>query len=104
LETPVAATFQENRGGLRFDAYEVGGFYDEMFVGRDEPRAVARGLLANIKSLPEGEILNRQQAAEKELLQMGVTFNVYGEHDGLEKIFPFDIVPRIVGADEWRRI
>jgi uncharacterized circularly permuted ATP-grasp superfamily protein len=96
LETPPTASL--------FDDYEVGPFYDEMFVREGEPRPVARGLLTGILSLPEGEILNRQQAAERELLQMGITFNVYGEHDGLEKIFPFDIVPRIVGADEWRRI
>ena len=104
VETPPAASPREKRRGSRFDGYEVGGFYDEMFVREGEPRALARRLLASIESLPEGEILSRQQAAERELLQMGITFNVYGEHDGVEKIFPFDIVPRIVGAGEWRRI
>jgi uncharacterized circularly permuted ATP-grasp superfamily protein len=89
---------------MRFDDYEVGGFYDEMFARTGEPRAIARRLLASFKALPEGELLNRQQAAERELLQLGITFNVYGEQAGVEKIFPFDIVPRIVPADEWRRI
>jgi uncharacterized circularly permuted ATP-grasp superfamily protein len=103
-ETPLTAVTQPKRRGLQFDDYEVGGFYDEMFVRAGEPRAIARQLLASIEALPDGELLNRQQAAERELLQMGITFNVYGEHAGVEKIFPFDIVPRIVGADEWTRI
>jgi uncharacterized circularly permuted ATP-grasp superfamily protein len=51
-----------------------------------------------------GELLNRQQAAERALLQMGITFNVYGERAGTERIFPFDLVPRIVPAAEWHRI
>jgi uncharacterized circularly permuted ATP-grasp superfamily protein len=60
--------------------------------------------MTSIKSLAVGELLNRQKAAEQELMQQGITFNVYGEGAGVEKIFPFDIVPRIVGAGEWRRI
>jgi uncharacterized circularly permuted ATP-grasp superfamily protein len=104
LAAAPAAIRLGKRKGTRFDSYDAGGFYDEMFVREGEPRASARQLLASIESLPEGEILHRQQAAERELLQMGITFNVYGEHDGVEKIFPFDIVPRIVGAGEWRRI
>ena len=104
FEPPPAVCPREKRAASPFDGYDVGGFYDEMFVRAGEPRATARRLMASIKSMPEGEILKRQQAAEKELLQMGITFNVYGQHAGVEKIFPFDIVPRIVGAAEWRRI
>lgn len=89
---------------MRFDDYEVGAFYDEMFASKGDPHGQARRLLASIQSLPEGEMLNRQRAAEWELLQTGITFNVYGEKAGVEKIFPFDIVPRIVSAAEWRWI
>jgi uncharacterized circularly permuted ATP-grasp superfamily protein len=103
-ETPPMASMQPKRRAMRFDDYEVGGFYDEMFDQEGEPRAFARRLLASFRALPEGELLNRQQAAERELLQMGATFNVYGQQAGVEKIFPFDIVPRIVPADEWTRI
>lgn len=89
---------------MRFENYEVGDFFDEMFGEQGLPRALARALVRNIESLPEGELLNRQQAAERALLQMGITFNVYGERAGVEKIFPFDLVPRIVSAAEWSRI
>jgi len=51
--------------------------------------------------LEEGELLRRQQAAEQALLNLGITFNVYGDEAGAERIFPFDIVPRIVDASDW---
>jgi uncharacterized circularly permuted ATP-grasp superfamily protein len=89
---------------MRFQDYEVGEFFDEMFSEAGQPRASALPLARAIESLPGGEMLTRQQAAERALLQMGITFNVYGEQAGVEKIFPFDIVPRIVSATEWSRI
>src|SRR5690242_21942304 len=89
---------------MRFERYEVGEFFDEMFSEHGSPRALARTLVQNIEGLPDGELLNRQRAAERALLQMGITFNVYGERAGMEKIFPFDLVPRIVPAVEWSRI
>ncbi|HEX6801003.1 MAG TPA: circularly permuted type 2 ATP-grasp protein, partial [Candidatus Binatia bacterium] len=54
-----------------------------------------------IASLPDGELLARQAAAERLLLQNGITFNVYNDSAATEKIFPFDIIPRIVEAAEW---
>jgi uncharacterized circularly permuted ATP-grasp superfamily protein len=89
---------------MRFDGYDIGEFYDEMFAGPALARPAARTLWRNLEQLPAGELVNRQQAAERALLHMGITFNVYGERAGAEKIFPFDLVPRIVGAAEWRRI
>ena len=89
---------------MRFEDYEVGTFFDEMFDERRNPRSLARSLVRKIGALPSGELRNRQKAAERALLQMGITFNVYGERAGTEKIFPFDLVPRIVGGAEWARI
>ncbi|HLH53179.1 MAG TPA: circularly permuted type 2 ATP-grasp protein [Verrucomicrobiae bacterium] len=89
---------------MRFEQYEVGNFFDEMFSSEGCPRAVAQALIKTIESLPDGELLARQQASERALLQMGITFNVYGQEAGVEKIFPFDILPRIVSATEWNRI
>ena len=83
---------------MNFGSYLTGPFFDEWFGEDSKPRASARTLVRNIESLPEGELLNRQKAAERALFQMGITFNVYGERAGTEKIFPFDLVPRIVPA------
>jgi uncharacterized circularly permuted ATP-grasp superfamily protein len=84
--------------------YEVGNFFDEMFGENGRPRAAARPLAKKIESLPPGELVNRQLAADRALVQAGITFNVYGESAGIEKTLPFDLVPRIVAAAEWERI
>jgi uncharacterized circularly permuted ATP-grasp superfamily protein len=90
---------------VRFDAYDPGeGFYDELFLGRNQPRPEAIPLIERIHSLEEGELQQRQAAAQAALFQMGVTFNVYGDSQGTERIFPFDIIPRIVSASEWQRL
>src|SRR6266446_263339 len=89
---------------MKFDHYQTGSFFDEMFDAGCEPRAAARALVQQIESMPDGELLRRQQSAERALLHMGITFNVYGDSAGAERIFPFDLVPRIVAAAEWAYI
>ena len=89
---------------MQFEPYEIGEFFDEMFGESGHPRAAAKPLLNTLRNLPDGELGGLQRNAERALLQMGVTFNVYGETAGIEKIFPFDLIPRIVTAAEWTRI
>src|ERR1700686_86141 len=75
-----------------------------MFEAGSEPRAAARALVQLIEAMTDGELLRRQQSAERALLHMGITFNVYGDSAGTERIFPFDLVPRIVAASEWDHV
>src|SRR5580765_973243 len=75
-----------------------------MFETGAEPRSAARALVQLLETMTEGELLRRQQSAERALLNMGITFNVYGDSTGTERIFPFDLVPRIVAAVEWNWI
>ncbi len=89
---------------MDLDGYDTGGFFDEMFEAPGVPRAGAELLVERFRTLPLDEVLRRQAAAERALLTMGITFNVYGDAQGAEKIFPFDLVPRIVGAREWQTI
>jgi uncharacterized circularly permuted ATP-grasp superfamily protein len=89
---------------MLFDGYETNGFHDEMFNPDGSPRSWARLLFERINSVGDEEIRRYQQAAEQLLFRMGITFNVYGDAAGTEKIFPFDIVPRIVPAEEWAQI
>jgi uncharacterized circularly permuted ATP-grasp superfamily protein len=89
---------------MKFADYDTGEFFDEMFDEQDQPRLAARALVQVIDALPEGELLRRQRSAERALLNMGITFNVYGDSAGAERIFPFDLVPRIVAASEWQTI
>lgn len=86
---------------MKFTDYETDSFYDEMFVSGSSARPGARLLKELIESLPDGELFARQAAAESLLLQNGITFNVYNDSAATEKIFPFDVIPRIVEAAEW---
>ncbi len=86
---------------MTFDGYDTGGFYDEMFLPDGTPRPEARALVDRIEGLPAGEVLRRHQAAERALLNTGITFAVYGDDQGAERIFPFDIVPRIIPGAAW---
>ena len=87
-----------------FDGYNTDGFYDEMFAPDGSARSAVQMLVERIESFPEGELNRRQIAAEHALLRMGITFNVYADEQGVEKIFPFDLIPRIIDASEWKWI
>jgi uncharacterized circularly permuted ATP-grasp superfamily protein len=86
---------------LKFDGYDTEGFYDEMFDPAGQPRPGASLVVEKIESLPEEELVRRQRAAERALLHLGITFSVYGDESGTERIFPFDIIPRIIQHSEW---
>jgi uncharacterized circularly permuted ATP-grasp superfamily protein len=89
---------------MNLSGYEIGNFFDEMFEDGGNPRAPARPLVRKLSSLSHDELANRQLAADRALVQAGITFNVYGESAGVEKTLPFDLIPRIVTAKEWDRI
>lgn len=89
---------------MTFDSYNPEGFYDELFQTDGTPRVGATKLVQKINSLGADDILLRQQAAESTLMNLGITFNVYGSDEGVEKIFPFDLIPRIIEAVEWHHI
>lgn len=86
---------------MRFDDYDLGGLYDEMFRAPGDPRPGAELLARLLNQLPDGELERRQQAAELALLHMGITFGVSGDEEGAERIFPFDVIPRIVSSDDF---
>lgn len=89
---------------MDFSSYQTEGFYDELFNPDNTPRDFAKPLIDRLDSFPKNEIRRRQQAAEAALLELGITFTVYGEKKGTERIFPFDIVPRIVSNPDWQII
>lgn len=87
---------------MKLANYDPGHFYDELFDAPGRPRPEVTPLIDRINSLSIEEIQYRQQAAQIALFKMGVTFNVYGDNQGTEKIFPFDILPRTIAVSEWQ--
>ena len=89
---------------MDFANYQLENFFDELFEAPGRPRIGSKLLVEKIESLSSENLLTKQRAAETMLLQMGITFNVYGNDEGTEKIFPFDIIPRIVDGNDWGKI
>jgi uncharacterized circularly permuted ATP-grasp superfamily protein len=87
-----------------FSAYLRDAAYDEMFDSAGEPRPAYGALYRQLLELPSDELRYLQQSAELSFLNQGITFTVYGQDEGTERIFPYDLVPRILTAAEWRTI
>ncbi|MEM1226752.1 MAG: circularly permuted type 2 ATP-grasp protein [Planctomycetota bacterium] len=85
-------------------AYDPGLFFDEAVDAQGRARPEATALIQLINQLPPGELQRRQSAIEKALYRMGITFTVYSDNAGTEKIMPFDIVPRILPSSVWSHI
>ena len=86
-----------------FDGYGLTGF-DEMFAGPEQPRPHYAAHYERLKHLGSEEIARRDRAADLMMRHQGITFTVYGRDQGVERIIPFDPIPRLVSADEWDTI
>ena len=82
-----------------FDDYSLGRAYDEMFGAAGQPRAHYAALFEQLGTLPATELQRRQQVADRAFLHQGITFTVYGDSRGTERIFPYDLLPRIITGD-----
>src|SRR6202522_2037311 len=78
--------------------------YDEMFLGQSDLRRHCELLLDHFASLPSEELQRRKQAADLSFFNQGITFTVYGREEGTEKIFPYDLLPRIITGAEWEKV
>jgi len=87
-----------------FDSYAAHGLFDEMFLTTGDPRPHYAPLAARLRALGPTAFNRRRQLADVTFRNQGITFTVYKDAAGVEKIFPFDLVPRIIPATEWDHI
>ncbi|HVO57454.1 MAG TPA: circularly permuted type 2 ATP-grasp protein [Dongiaceae bacterium] len=87
-----------------FVNYQLDAAYDEMFASVGVPREHYRALQQTLQGLASEELRKIQQAADLTFLHEGITFTVYGNKEGTERIFPNDLLPRIIPASEWARV
>ena len=101
----IIDTDASNRGGAEtLRQYELNGAYDEMFRAVEHPRKQYRQLYNLLLSLGPGELRRSKSEADQSFFNQGITFTVYGGDKGTERIFPHDLLPRIITATEWERI
>jgi len=77
--------------------------WDEM-VSHGDIRPHYRNFVTAIEGLSSEEMTRRDEQAKKLFMTQGITFTVYSSGEGIEKIFPFDVVPRIIKAEEWENV
>ena len=84
--------------------YVLDSAFDETFESSGQPRPHYAPLLEMFSSLPADEIRRRKHAADLSFLNQGITFTVYGREEGTERIFPYDLLPRLITNAEWSHI
>jgi uncharacterized circularly permuted ATP-grasp superfamily protein len=75
-----------------------------MFEAPGRPRPHYRALADHLSTLGVDEFAERRHAVDVSFLNQGIGFTVYGQEEGLERIFPFDLIPRVIPRDEWSHI
>ena len=78
--------------------------YDEMYAADGSVRESYRSYAEWLQATPAEVIARKREDADIAFHRVGITFAVYGEDSGQERLIPFDIVPRIIPAHEWKRI
>jgi uncharacterized circularly permuted ATP-grasp superfamily protein len=102
--TFIASRTPLQAAGTLFSGYDRGIGYDEMFGPDGAPRPHCVALVEDLRAASAEDLGLRQIEADKAFLTQGITFTVYGDEQGTERIFPFDLLPRIITAAEWRTL
>src|SRR5580658_7947935 len=87
-----------------FGDYPLDQAFDEMREPGGEVRSHYKALAETLAALPQDELQRRKQSADLSFLTQGITFTVYGRDEGTERIFPYDLLPRLITAQEWDRL
>jgi uncharacterized circularly permuted ATP-grasp superfamily protein len=88
-------------GKIDFTLYQQEGFFDEMFDVTGAVRPPFQLLKEKLDSMSAERIMQLQYASDRAQKSIGMTFNVYSDDQGIERILPLDLIPRIISAEEW---
>jgi uncharacterized circularly permuted ATP-grasp superfamily protein len=87
-----------------FERYDPGDWYDEAFAAPGQLRPHYRALFKALGGMPLEDFRARRGRLEQAFMNQGVTFTVYRDDAGIERIFPFDPIPRVLTRRKWERI
>lgn len=85
-------------------AYDANGFYDELFGSRQNVAVHTETVRERLRQLDFDDLRRRAADAERELYNLGITFLVYSDAKAVDRILPFDVIPRIISAAEWAHL
>ncbi len=84
--------------------YASGNAYDELISDGGSPRLAARRIVNHLRKLPHDELVARQSAADLSIREMGISFTVYTESGNIDRAWPFDLIPRVIRARDWKKV
>ncbi len=87
-----------------FRDYDTGSFFDEMFVAPGRVRSHYARIFQELRTMAPAQFQELRKLADFSFLLQGITFTIYNDGQGTERLFPFDLVPRIVPGSEWKQI
>ena len=91
-------------GGSVLSGYDPGAFFCEMLRPGQPPDPALSLLVSRLSAMPVEALRRRAADAERDLLERGITFTVYSDAAAIDRVFPFDLIPRVITAPEWRQI
>ena len=100
----MTAVAKNELNHLNLDAASANGFFDEMYGRNANALGHYQKLRGAFNQITHDDFKTKRNSVDLAFLRQGVTFNVYGDSRGTERIFPFDLVPRIIPAKEWEHI
>ncbi len=89
---------------MNLDQYPIEGRFDELLTPGLQARPGFRRLVATLEGLSYKELAARRRDAEQAISTMGITFTVYSEAGNIDREWPYDVIPRIILNNEWKRI
>lgn len=87
-----------------FANYDSQGFYCELFGSTSSPARHASRIRQRLSRMKLSTLKRRARASDDELFNMGITFTVYTERDAIDRVLPFDVIPRVLSNAEWQHI
>lgn len=85
-----------------YNPYE--NVYDEIFLSKGIIRSEVAPVVEVLGSFSANKLYEKQKFVDASFLKSGITFTVYSDNQGTEKIFPFDLIPRIISEEEWTQL
>ncbi len=92
-------------GGIDLLAqYDAGGFYDELLGAEDAHSQATQAIRRQLATFPIDELRRRSEDAEREFQNLGITFLILTDNQAIDRILPFDVLPRVITAPEWEQL
>ncbi|HMI04338.1 MAG TPA: circularly permuted type 2 ATP-grasp protein [Pedobacter sp.] len=79
----------------------ISNTWDEMYISNDNLREQYHKIINYLQKESANDLNKKEELAKRLFMSQGITFTVYDSGEGIEKIFPFDIIPRVITSSEW---